>query len=253
MQTKEGNTLLSLRTAQEFLERNTDVLPEVAKTGVRQRLDEVIVALDGHASSQEGSSIAMRGATKLLRTRRTTLRRDHMAPIARIAKLDLPPIPQLQALRMPRGRPTVERLAAAAAGMAEAARPYADVIVAAGRPVDFLERLLEASDALVASYQGHIVRRGQLKGATRGLRAKLTTGRKLVHVLDALVQSELQHDPARLADWSVVMRVQKKKGGRSQIAGPVPTPTPAPTGFTSAPASPTPAVPGAPASVITAA
>jgi hypothetical protein len=55
---------------------------------------------------------------------------------------------------MPRGRPTVERLAAAAAGMAEAARPRAGVIVAVGRPVDFLERLTHAADALVARQPG---------------------------------------------------------------------------------------------------
>src|SRR4030081_2173295 len=107
MQTKQGNMLLSLRTVQEFLERNKDVLPELVKTGARQRLDEVIASLNGHASNQAGSAIGMRGATKLQRTLRTALRRDHMAPIARIAKLDLPPVPDLQALRMPRGRPTV--------------------------------------------------------------------------------------------------------------------------------------------------
>src|SRR3981189_2550825 len=110
MQTKQGNMLLSLRTVQEFLERNKDVLPELVKTGARQRLDEVIAPLARPPGQQARHAIRLRGGAQLPRTLRPALRRDHMAPIARIDMLDLPPVPDLQALRMPRGRPTVERL-----------------------------------------------------------------------------------------------------------------------------------------------
>ena len=72
-----------------------------------------------------------------------------MAPIARIAKVRLPDTPELAALRMPRGRPTILGLAAHAEGMAAAAAPFTDVFVAAGLPADFIVQLHTAVDAML--------------------------------------------------------------------------------------------------------
>jgi hypothetical protein len=229
MHTEQGNTMLSLRTANDFVEQHQDVLPAVMTSGAKQRLAEILATLAEHASHQVGSTLAARGATQAQRALRTVLLRTHMAPIVRIAKVDLPTTPELKPLRMPRGRPTIERLAAAASGMAEAAAPHAAVFIRAGLPADFLAQLTEAADALVGSLNARLQRRGETKGATEGLKAKLSEGRKIVHVLDAFVQSELQDEPALLASWGLVMRVQKTRG-RRQVEGPVPTP--APTGTT---------------------
>ena len=93
----------------------------MTKTGARKRLDDAIIELSTHASDQTGSALRSQGATRKQKSLRTALLRDHMAPIARIARVDLPQAPEIEPLRMPRGRPTATRLAAAANGMAKAA------------------------------------------------------------------------------------------------------------------------------------
>jgi hypothetical protein len=123
--------------------------------------------------------------------------------------------PALEPLRLPRGRPTAEQLAAAAHGMAEAAAPYAEVFVAAGLAPDFRAQLHGAADALLASLDHRARRQGQRTGATAGLRATLSAGRRLVHVLDAFVQTALVDEPALLASWAAAQRVQRLPGRRS--------------------------------------
>jgi len=55
----------------------------------------------------------------------------------------------------------------------------------------------------------------------------LARGRRVVHTLDALVQTALQDDPVTLASWNIVQRVQRT--GRSTAQAPATTPTPTPT------------------------
>src|SRR6478672_10498722 len=164
MQTTQGNMLQSLRTVKAFLEENAAKLTDVVKTGARQRLDDAIAELSGHASDQTGSALASQGATLKQRTLRQALLRDHMAPISRIARSDLPQTPEIEPLRMPRGRPTIEKLSAAAFGMAKAAAPYTGVFIAAGLPPDFIARLEAAADALVVSVSDRSQSRGKRSG-----------------------------------------------------------------------------------------
>jgi hypothetical protein len=220
--------LQSLRNVEAFLEENADTLDRVIKTGARQRLADAITELAAHASEQTGNALASRGATKRQQALRKVLLRDHMAPIVKIADADIPKTPDVEPLRMPRGQPTAQRLAAAAFGMAKAAAPHAGVFTSAGLPGDFVAQLTGAADAMLASVDERSRNRGKRTGATKGLKAKLAAGRKIVHVLDAFVQSALNDDPARLADWNAVKRV--KAANRPTVpATPAPTPTPIPT------------------------
>jgi hypothetical protein len=151
MQTTQGNMLQSLRTVQAFLEENAPRLTDVVSTGARHRLDAAIAELSVHVSDQTGSALASQGATLKQHTLRRALLRDHMVPISRVARSDLPQTPEIEPLKMPRGRPTAEKLSAAAFGMAKAATPFAGVFIAAGLPADFVARLDAAADALVVS------------------------------------------------------------------------------------------------------
>jgi hypothetical protein len=240
MQTTQGSMLQSLRAVQAFLDQNAEPLASVVKTGARQQLADAIAVLSGHASDQTGSNLASQGATLKQRALREALLRDHMAPISRIARADLPVTPEVEPLRMPKGKPTVERLAAAAHGMAKAATRFTEVFVAAGLPLDFVAQLNAATDAMLATGTERMQRRGLRSGATQGLRQKLSAGRRIVHVLDAFVKSALKDDPSLLANWNVVKRVQKTTG-RAAITvvppvKPPSTPTaPAPTILTPVP------------------
>lgn len=230
MQTEQGNMLQSLRTVQGFLYDNAAKLAGVVSTGASKKLDEAITELAGHASDQTGGALAAKGSTRKQKALRVALLRDHMAPIARIARAELPQTPGIEPLRMPRGRPTVEKLAAAATGMAQTAEPFAEVFISAGLSADFIAQLRGAADALLLSLSERSQNRGRSKGATTGLKAKLSAGRKIVHVLDAFVKSAAKDDAALLTNWNMVKRVPKVMGraaaGTSQPAAHPGTPKP---------------------------
>jgi hypothetical protein len=124
-----ANMLQSLRTVRAFLDENAAKRPDVVKTGARQCLDDASLELSEHATDQTGSALASQGATPRQRTLRSALLRDHMAPISRIVRSDFPQTPEVEPLRMPRGTPTIERLAGAAFGMGNAAAPFTNVFV----------------------------------------------------------------------------------------------------------------------------
>jgi hypothetical protein len=231
MQTVQGNMLQSLRAVEAFLDENAARLAGVVATGSRAKLSDAMVQLSTHASDQTGSHLASQGSTQKQRTLRTALLRDHMAPISRIARAELPQTPEIEPLRLLPGRPTTERLAAGAYGMAKAAAPFSPVFVAAGLPADFVAQLNSATDAMIIAISDRSQSRGKRRGATKGLKEKLSDGRKIVHILDAFVKSALKDDPALLANWNLVKRVQKSPGrpaGSTSTSTPTPTPAPTP-------------------------
>jgi hypothetical protein len=233
--THQGKTGQSLVDVGGFLDDNADTLKTVITTGTRLDLDRAIAAWQTYATDQTGNALAAQGATQKQRALREALLRQHMAPIARIAKARLPRTPELTPLRMPRSNPSVQRLATAAYGMAQEAAKHVAVFVAAGQPVDFLTGLTDAADALIASVGARSQSRSRRRAATAGLRDALSAGRHCVGILDALIQRALKDDHALLAGWNAVKRVQLV-GTRSATTGtshspqvPTPAPTPVPT------------------------
>lgn len=231
MQTRQGSMLQSLRSVESFLDQHAEVLQAVVQSGARQKLADAITALSTHVSGQAGSGLASRGATQKHYALRRALIRDHMAPVARIAAADLPRTPELVPLRMPAQNLPAEKLAAAAYGMANTAKPFASVFTAAGLPADFIDQLVAAADAMTATLDDRAQNRSAQRGATTGLKAKLSAGRKIVHVLDAFVRTALKDDPTLLSAWNGVKRVR--------VIPPTPTPVTTPSSPT---ASPTPSL-----------
>src|SRR3569833_1010306 len=213
MRTKQGAMFQSLRAVRGFLDEHADKLAGVIQTGARKRLDDAIAALDTHKSDQEGSFIESQSLTQRQRSLRFSLLRDHMLAVARIAVADLPNTPEFRPLRMPRGRPPPEKLAAAASGMAQLAAKHADVFTAAGMPADFVAQLNTAAGAMLTALSDRTRTHGRRRGATAGLKARLSEGRKVVAILDAFVGTALKNDPALLANWNLVTRVSNAGGG----------------------------------------
>jgi hypothetical protein len=227
MHTAQGTVLQSLRAVQTFLDDHADRLAGVVASGARKDLDDLVAQLDVQIGEQSAGSISVKGATQKHRTLRTILMRDHMTPIARIAVASLPNTPEVQPLKMPRGQPSAQRLAAAAHGMAKAATPFADVFVHAGMPADFAAQLTTAADAMMHSVNDRTTIRGKRGGATKGLKSSLSQGRKVVHVIDAFVRTALQDDAGLLAHWNIVKRVKKAPTSvTTPAAAPLPAATP---------------------------
>ena len=231
MQTAQGNMLDSLRNVKTFLDDHATLLAGVVKTGTRNSLLEAIANLAAHQDTQAGSNLAAKGSTQVQHALRQTLLKDHMSVISRIARASLPNTPAIEPLRMPRGKPSLSKLASDAYGMASAAEAHTDVFVAAGLPDDFVTQLRSAADAMIGAGTDRSASRGRRGGATKGLKSQLTAGRRIVGVLDAMVKTALRHDPALLANWNIVKRVARvtsKSTTTTPAPAPAPTPTPSP-------------------------
>jgi len=238
MRTEQGSTLLSLRNSHGFLTTNADLVPSVVKTGAYKQLTNLIVDVDTHAADQRGNELAAQSATRRQRNLREILMKDHMAPIARIARANLPVSDETEPLKMPKGNISTARLVGFADGMANAAARYTAVFVEAGLPEDFVAQLKAASAAMLNAISDRAQNRGSRGGATKGLKVKLGHGRRLVRVLDAFVKTALKDDPAMLANWAIVQRVQLLPGRQAPSKTPVTAAPPASTELPSVPALP---------------
>ena len=209
MQSRQANMLRSLRSVEEFLNANAATLNGIVNSGTRKKLADAITTLETTVSTQAGTSVVAKSGTSRYRALRLVLIRDHMAPIARIARAELPPTPEMSALRMPPQNWKVERLAAAAHGMGEGARPYLALFVEAGLDPDFIEQLDAAADAMVRSVSDRAQSRSRLSAATKDLTLTLASARKLVDAIDALVTRALADEPGLLKGWKVIKRVRR--------------------------------------------
>ena len=223
----QTNMLQSLRAIEQFLNDNAAEFSSVVNTGTRQRLTRIIAALETHKSDQNEHGVAIANGARQQYELRKQLIRDHMAPIARIARADIPQAPNISGFRLPRGVPGVEKLTAYADGMAKAAVPYTGIFVGAGLAPDFITQLQRASAALINMRTKRTTISARRTGATKSLKSNLTAGRKVVHVLDAFIQTALLDKPTLLTNWNAVKRVQLTGTlGRTAAAPEVPsTPT----------------------------
>jgi hypothetical protein len=228
MKSTQADRLFSLRGAQQFLAQNVERLPQAAESGARHRLDQIVMELGEFVADQAGSTFEAQGATRRLHAMRLVLIQDHMAPIVSIARVELGSTPEMVGFRLPRGTPSVPKLAAAAMGMADAAVPHAAVFVQAGLPHDFIARLIAAADAVVEAKTRREQCRGRVSGATTGIGDRLSAGRRVVDVLHTFVRTATRDEPGLLADWRSVRAVRARTGRpsrRSAGDGPL-TPVP---------------------------
>lgn len=230
MQQRQGNTLKSLRAVQDFLDTHASRFPTVATSPPRGRLDEAVARLEVNANEQDRSARIAQIETRRTRALAARLRKHHMVPIARVARDELPATEALLPLRLPNKTLSMEQLAVAARGMAQAAAPYAQVFIDGLRPVDFIAQLEEAVDTLMESVNSHVRERGRRQGATAGMRTTVRSARLAVLKIDSVVRLALEGEPELLSQWNAAKDVRRGRGAAtaapSPVAAPAGTPVP---------------------------
>ena len=217
MKVRQGNMLTALESTRRYLDDNQAALVGVMTPATRQMLDDAIGELSSTATAQDQFTRDLKGSFAEKDASRTALIRNHMTPIAKIAKLELSQLPELVKLSLPAKHATIQQLGAHADGMAEAARPHAQVFIDAGRRPDFIDRLKRAADQMRAAAYDAAQGRVRIKGTTTGLTQKLSRARKVVHVLDAFVKEAVGNDKALLDSWNIAKRVVRT-GGASRAS-----------------------------------
>ena len=219
MNLRQGRKLISLYAVDVFLDAHKERLPKATAAGMRERFGRTLAELELHVRTQSAAPITAEGLTKAMDAKREVLLRDHMAPIASIAKLEAENHPALAPLKMPRGDPGVQKLLAHAAGMASVAQDYREVFIAAGMAPTFVEDLNTAIEDVLATLTARTERHAAGAGATVGLRSTLDACNRYKAVLDAFIKTEASNDPDLLAHWHSVKRVERLPGRRRRRAG----------------------------------
>ena len=224
MNTNQAHVLASIRNADGFLDQHADLFATKIRPAFRTRLTTALTALSATITQQQSLTRKVTGSAKDRAALRTVLLHEHMAPIARVARLELPNTPSIAQFNMPKGRLSTEKLAAAASGMAQAALPFHDLFVADVLPDDFITQLTEARDAMIASSTQRAAHASSRKGATTGLRAQLKEARAIIHTMDAVVRPVIKGDAALMAAWKSISRVQKSRTTAAVVTTPAAVP-----------------------------
>jgi hypothetical protein len=222
MQNRQGTVLETLRRAQRFLDDHTALLEAVNTSTARQKLDAVVSQLATHATEQGGGARESKGETAKQRRLRLTLRADHMRPIAAIAEENLPKSPELKALGMPKARLRGAALSADARAMADAAIPFAATFIEHGLPSSFIEDLRDAAQALDRSIDLRNRSRDRRAGATQGLVAAEKHGRRMLVLINSLVQPRLRANDRLLGEWNALRRLRRRAASTPPSDGTVP-------------------------------
>lgn len=216
MRFRERSRLAALRRMQWFLDENSTALGDVNQSLSRQALDDVVADLQSRDAAQDSAATQAKSLTKLKHERRTDLRRHHMRPIAAIARSTLAHTPLIAKLRVPVNMASDSSLITAGHGMADAAEQYPEAFAGERLPVDFIDQLRAAADAVREAQVRRDLFQVEVTQATRGVADALSRASNVVKVLDALVVKQLKGKPDLLAGWRRAKRVRAKPGRKQR-------------------------------------
>jgi len=200
----------SFRGAEGWIDVHPTLVPPEA-AGQVQALKGVNQRLAQYAIDQEHQDRARSGGTVIVHQLRRELRRDHLVPIASMARSVVTITPELEvALRVPRQTADDEKVLASANAIAKIGEAHKDVLVQHGLPANFLDELQTVAAALKAALDARRQAQSVRVGATKAIAEELKNGRLVVQSLDIVITRALRGQPGPLAEWKNAKRATVK-------------------------------------------
>lgn len=221
MFTKQQRSLQSFRRVQGWSVANNDILqaapPAVAALLVK--LGETVARIEYSATQQAVQHhLSTRKGTDA--TVRRTEVREAMRPIAQVGRTLRGSVFGISAIsKMPSPSADNEHLAKAAFAMLENAEIFKATLIEHGLQPNCIETLRTAAEALKSSVDTRGLARSAAVGASKGIRADISQGIKLVSFIDAGLQPLLRKNASKLASWRNAKRVTFKG-----VVGAIPSP-----------------------------
>jgi hypothetical protein len=195
-------------------------------------IGQAVTALGTHVTAQQSGRNTTRESSSSKAVAREALR-DDLDAIVRTARAIAIDVPGLDIkFRMPRGNGDAGLLAAARTFRHDAA-PLAREFTKYRMPEDFLQDLDHDITVFEEATRDQDLGKDTNAAARAAIEDALDTGLEACRRLDAVVANELRDDPATLAVWDRVRRIEAR-GGRSRA-------TPAPAAEADAPEAARPA------------
>jgi hypothetical protein len=199
-----------------------------------EALNGIVSRATDHAAQQDTQLAQSLLISKDEREQRKEVLTGHMASIAKVARALRGTVPGIGVLSMPKGNIQSAALITAASVLARKAEIYEAVLIEHGLPTDFIRQLEASATQLKASLDARGQARSARAGATRGVEAELSLGRRVVDIMDATLARVLRFQPPKLTEWQHVKRVtlhgsaSRGSAGSNQASptGILPLPTP---------------------------
>jgi hypothetical protein len=226
MRKQDMQFLAALRTAQQFLDAKAAALGPINTTGARKAFDASIETISRLAETQERHRILVTGQRTDEQRLAKQFRRKYLRPVAEIARQKLPDeVDLLSHMKVPRHTSNSTALAARGNAMADAVAPFVQAFLDVGLPTDFVAQLRTAAGQLTTAVSTKGTLRAGRRGATDGIGKAVSTARKALRVVDAMVKAQLKSEEPLVTEWRDAVRVIR--GGKARLAL-VPTPVPTP-------------------------
>jgi len=211
MTSREKRGLQSFRRVQGWAAAHRDILqaapPPVA--ALVAKLGEVVARIESSATQQDVQHrLSTRSATDATTRRAAVL--DAMRPIAQVGRTLRGGVYGISAISKMPGNADNEHLVKAALSMAENATIFRTALIEHGLQPDCIEVLQAAAETLKSSVDTRGLARSAGVGASKGIRADILQGNKLVSLVDAGLQPLLRNDVSKLASWRNAKRVTTK-------------------------------------------
>ena len=220
MKRRDGYVRDTLISAQRLFNANPEAFETVNASGARKALDDTIAAITRNGVAQVEHTIRANGETLKQHRIRLDLNRQHLRPIVDVAAATFGEVPELSTLRINAMRLSLTRLVHAAEAIANAVEPHADTFIAVGLRPAFLDELRAKTQELRASLGERTDHVNTRRSSTHALKAEAANGRRVLKLLDAVVQQSVT-DEKLLAEWASVRRIRRKPGpsrGASETA-----------------------------------
>jgi hypothetical protein len=180
---------------------------------LRAELERLAGALRDQMSKQLSASQALSSDGWSISRLKAELRRKHLLPITRRAKLLLKGYPGIEeALRVPHARADAATHVHATKRIIKAVRPHAAEFHAAGFRKSFLGDCEQVARALAARDSTPDTARNRRAIATRSIPDTIRDAREIISVIDAHINAELGDDRPLMAKWRMSKRVPGRMG-----------------------------------------
>jgi hypothetical protein len=210
MNSQQRKTLDTFTRAVAFADTNPPVLANASPgfAGQVQVLKTAIAAINTVAPDRGSGKPAKTANQRALL--RHALRVGQLYPIRRVARvLERTVLGMPHLVNLPSRSSSTQSLLDAAKATARDVAPYKDQFVAKGLPVDFLDRLTAAIQALENAAAANVTARMAVAGATGQLTKAFQDGRDAVTLMDSTIRSLCNADPTlgapTLAVWNTIV------------------------------------------------
>jgi hypothetical protein len=207
MQFRFTRMVAAMRRLLELLAKHREQVPLVYDGGGRAALEEVVQQLVALGLSQVSHQQGRRGGVRTERELVERLRVQHVVPVVKVARMRVPEVAALAAVRMPAWRTNGTDAAHQALAMADAVEPYYNELRGAGLRTEFLDQLRAAAGELLATVAAKEDHRIQHVGATGAIRKAVEQAKRTVAGVDALVVAEVADAEPIASEWAAAVRI----------------------------------------------